>query len=225
MVIKSNDSGPSTQAGTESERSQRGKGVATRQRLLDAAMHLFARQGLAKTTVGEIESAAGMAPRSGALYKYFDSKDDLLAAGLEQHLDTVVGVEQQLTLRPLGDVRSELTMLGHWLLHELEVERDITHVLEREGDRVEELRERMRIDISDRGYRLGADVLQRWLPDLARVDAEAMAVGAIGGLINYKRSSWTFGHPPLGLEPDAVVTSWVDVWARLIASAKDADPR
>ena len=97
-------------------------------------MRLFARKGVASTTVGEIEAAAGLSPRSGALYKYFDSKDALLGAGLERHLATVRDLEQDLALRPLGDLRSEFTLLGHWLLRELEVERDITHILEREGD-------------------------------------------------------------------------------------------
>ena len=46
-----------------------------------AALPLFARQGFRGTSVGEIEAAAGLSPRSGALYKHFASKRDVLAGG------------------------------------------------------------------------------------------------------------------------------------------------
>lgn len=47
-----------------------------RSRLLDTATHLFASQGFERTSVQEIVSTAGVT--KGALYHYFDSKDDLL---------------------------------------------------------------------------------------------------------------------------------------------------
>jgi AcrR family transcriptional regulator len=194
--------------------------TGTRDRLLDAAMHLFAQKGVASSTVGDIELAAGLAPRSGALYNYFDSKDALLIAGLERHLATVRDIERDLALRPLGDRRSEFTMLGHWLLHELEVERDITHILEREGDHVAEIRERMRTGISDRGYLIGADVIGRWRTDLNQAERQRLAVIAVGALINYKRSTWTFGRAPLDLDAEALVDSWVHVCIAIIT----ADP-
>lgn len=183
----------------------------TSERLLDAAMHLFARRGVAATTVGDIEAAAGLAPRSGALYKYFDSKDALLAAGLERHLATVADIEAELALRPLGDMRSEFLLLGRWLLIELEVERDITHVLEREGDHLGELRDRMREGISDRGYLIGADVLQRWQPDLAEKQRRHLSVIFVGALVNWKRSSWTFGVGPLAIDEDELLETWADL--------------
>lgn len=189
----------------------------TRERLLDAAMRLFARKGVSSTTVGEIEATAGLSPRSGALYKYFDSKDALLAAGLEQHLATMRDIEQELALRPLGEIRAEFTMLGHWLLHELEVERDITHILEREGDQVGAIRDRIRTGISDRSYLIGADVLGRWRPDLEQARREALSVIAVGALINYKRSAWTFGLAPLDLDEEILVQSWVEVCVAVIA--------
>ena len=47
-----------------------------RQRLLGAATRLFAERGFEGTSVQEIVSAAGVT--KGAMYHYFDSKDDLL---------------------------------------------------------------------------------------------------------------------------------------------------
>ncbi|GAT70757.1 TetR/AcrR family transcriptional regulator [Planomonospora sp. ID91781] len=47
-----------------------------RQRLLSEATRLFAEQGFESTSVQEIVTAAGVT--KGAMYHYFDSKDDLL---------------------------------------------------------------------------------------------------------------------------------------------------
>lgn len=49
---------------------------SVRQRLLSAATRLFAARGFEGTSVQEIVSAAGVT--KGAMYHYFDSKDDLL---------------------------------------------------------------------------------------------------------------------------------------------------
>lgn len=193
-------------------KAQDSRPVATSERLLDAAMHLFARKGVGATTVGDIEAAAGMAPRSGALYKYFPSKNALLTAGLERHLDTVSDMVDEIALRPLGEVRSEIALLARWLLHELDVERDITHILEREGEELGALRDRMRVGISDSGYSIGASLLARWRPDLDRASCEGLAVVAVGALINFKRSTWTFGQAPLGLSEDEVVDAWVELF-------------
>ena len=43
---------------------------STRQRLLDEGMRLFAERGFRATGVGDIEAAAGLQPRRGALYKH-----------------------------------------------------------------------------------------------------------------------------------------------------------
>jgi len=189
---------------------------ATRGRLLDAAMSLFAERGFVATTVGDIEAQAGLASRSGALYKYFSSKDELLAAGFERHLATMRDIEGHLALKPLGAIGPELMILGRWLLDELEIERSITHLLEREGDRLGDLRDRMRIEISDRGYRIGAELIARWRTDLSRNTRERMAVVVVGAVINYKRSSWTLGRPPLEVTQDEFLDEWVTTCVALI---------
>src|SRR5918992_5116165 len=96
---------------------------STRQRLLDAGLKLFAERGYRGTTVGHVEEAAGLAPRAGALYKHFGSKKDLLAAVVERHLVELQTVERIVDLLPLGDLRSELTLLARWVLNELDRQR------------------------------------------------------------------------------------------------------
>ena len=61
--------------------------VNTRDRIKAAALPLFAAQGFAATSIAAIERAAGLAPRAGAFYRHFDSKEALfeeLAAERQQ---------------------------------------------------------------------------------------------------------------------------------------------
>ncbi len=192
--------------------------VTTRDRLLDAAMKLFARHGVAGTSVGQIETEAGMAARSGALYKYFESKGSLLAAGLERHLVTIDDLRDQLATRQLGDVRVEAALLGQWLLQEMNAERDITHIIEREGSDHLELRAKMREGISERGYRIASDFVERWRGDIPSTDRDAFAVVAVGALINFRRSDWTFGAPPLNLTDSQVLRAWVEICVAFLVS-------
>lgn len=52
--------------------------TSTRQRIKEAALKLFAQDGYARTSIGSIEKAAGLAPRAGAFYRHFDGKLALL---------------------------------------------------------------------------------------------------------------------------------------------------
>lgn len=57
----------------------------TRDRILEVAARLFAEQGYHATGVAGILTAAGV--KSGSLYHFFSSKEDLLVAVMQRHLD------------------------------------------------------------------------------------------------------------------------------------------
>ncbi|HEY0393975.1 MAG TPA: TetR/AcrR family transcriptional regulator [Candidatus Elarobacter sp.] len=57
----------------------------TRARIVEHAMRLFWEQGYARTGIAEIVAAAGV--RSGSLYHFFKTKEDVLIAVLEAYLD------------------------------------------------------------------------------------------------------------------------------------------
>jgi AcrR family transcriptional regulator len=61
--------------------------AATRERLVDVARQLFAKDGYEATTNRSIAQASGIT--SGAIYHYFDSKAELYAAVYEQVYDRV----------------------------------------------------------------------------------------------------------------------------------------
>jgi AcrR family transcriptional regulator len=190
----------------------------TRQRLIDATLRLVAERGFDGASVGDVEAAAGLAPRSGALYKYFDSKLAVLEAGLEQHLDAIAGIEVDLADVPLGEPAGAIEAIGRWLLAELDLERTITHVIEREGDRLPELRDRMRDGVSDRGYRIAASLIERWAAGVTvePIDHEALAVLLVGAVINLRRSTWTFGAPPLAVDDERFLRTFAALGAALL---------
>src|SRR3954466_10288337 len=133
----------------------------TRERILAAARRLFAEQGYKGTSVGEIEAAAGLSPRSGALYKHFPSKQAVLAAAISQHTDVVDQMRSQLELMPLGDLRAELTMTARWGLAELRREHELTRIVMKEGERFPELATAFREAIVLRGHRMTTEWLIR----------------------------------------------------------------
>jgi AcrR family transcriptional regulator len=183
---------------------------------MDAGLMLIADRGFKAVTVGDIEYEAGFVARGGTLYKHFSSKGDLLDAALRRHIDTVNRFDELLALLPLPDLRSELNLLGRWLLTELSREEMITRVIEKEAAQLPHLIDAMRDGISEPGYKLALAYLDLQAPD-EHWDREALVVLLVGSLINLRRSTWTFGKPPLGLDDERALATWVDVAMALIA--------
>lgn len=183
-------------------------------------MRLFAERGFRSTTVGDIERAAGLVPRSGALYQHFSSKRDLLEAGLERHIHDLRTIGGVMDLLPLSDLRSELTLLARWLLAELEREREVCMVLEKEGEQFARLRERFYEDVVDAGFRMAAEFGRKRIKEIRGaddVDVDALAVLVVGAIVNYRRTQWTFGHAPLDIDEERFVAGMVDVFGRTVA--------
>ena len=175
-------------------------------------MRLFAEKGFRETTVGEIEAAVGLEPRRGALYRHFPSKEALLETALEQHLQTMGGAAVSADDAPVGDVRAEALVAGRWLLTELDRERAIVRILEQEGDRLAELRDSFRERLVDAGYLTATSLARRWFGRSgARADLEAATVVLMGALVNYRRSTWTFGAAPLEIEEERFLAAWADM--------------
>lgn len=81
------------------------KGQATHDRIVVAAARLMLEQGVARTTIEDIQAAAGVSPSQ--LYHYFPGKDALVSAVIDhqttQALDVQEGCLQQLdTIDSLG---------------------------------------------------------------------------------------------------------------------------
>lgn len=145
-----------------------------------AALTLFAEQGFRRTTVGQIERAAGFTPRGGAMYKHFAGKDELLHAALDQHARHVDGQRAVMDLLPLGDLAAELTLIGRYLLAELSGHREVTALIEKEGAQLPELARQFWRQIAGPGFVLGAQVLERQLKPQRDQSGTPGAVGDRG---------------------------------------------
>src|SRR5918999_3711418 len=113
------------------------RATATRERLTSAAMALFAERGFDGASVGEIERAAGMAPRSGAIYQHFKGgKDELLRSAIERELRAIDELGSVLEMLPLGDLRAELTLMARWNLASLERRSELARFVRRDAERL-----------------------------------------------------------------------------------------
>ena len=91
------------------------KGRQTREAVEQAARKLFAERGFHGTTLAHITSAAGRSP--AAFYRYFDDKEDLLAALAESFLHDIVepsGVSVSLPDSPDDTEFFTAVVTGYW---------------------------------------------------------------------------------------------------------------
>src|SRR6202011_6380387 len=101
-------------AGT-SEATLTAKGRQTRTAIEQAARKLFAERGFHGTTLGDITSAAGKS--AAVFYRYFDDKEDLLAALAESFLQDVVtpsGLSVSLPDSPDDTEFFTAVVTGYW---------------------------------------------------------------------------------------------------------------
>jgi AcrR family transcriptional regulator len=102
----------------------------TRERIVDEAMRLFSQHGYAATSIAKIEAAAGLTPGAGGLYHHFESKEALLAAGIERQLARLGALREiRNVLGSLGDLRAELTLTARYVLAELDSESELLRIL------------------------------------------------------------------------------------------------
>jgi AcrR family transcriptional regulator len=194
--------------------------TSTRQRLLDEGMRLFAERGFRATAVGDIEAAAGLQPRRGALYKHFPSKQALLEEAVRSHLGRAATDASQIGSIPdtawsdRDQRRRIVAALGRWFLDEMDRLEDLTRVVEHDGPRLPQLVVELRAGMVDLSYRTAAGLVAAISPDVA--DPEATAVVVLGALVALRRTAWTFGAPPLGIDDDRALTAWTDAVLRVL---------
>ncbi len=97
-----------------------------RERILDAAVRVFAKSGFHATRVSEVAKAAGVA--DGTIYLYFRSKDELLVSLFEDRVERLLAfMARELPKRP--DARERLRAVIELQLGLLEGERELAEVI------------------------------------------------------------------------------------------------
>jgi AcrR family transcriptional regulator len=74
---------------------------ARRQQILDAARRCFMRNGFHETSMQDVFAESGLS--SGAVYRYFSSKDDMILAIVEENMTDVMALVHSLAADPHGE--------------------------------------------------------------------------------------------------------------------------
>jgi TetR/AcrR family fatty acid metabolism transcriptional regulator len=102
------------------------RGGDKRQRILDAAVRVFAKKGFYATRVSEVAKAAGVA--DGTIYLYFKSKDELLVSLFEDRVERLLAF-LQTELPNTATASEKLRRIIELQLGLLEGERDLAEVV------------------------------------------------------------------------------------------------
>lgn len=86
--------------------------VHTSNRIKTAALELFSQRGFAATSIAAIETAAGLAPRAGAFYRHFESKQALFEELARERVTETPEEFDFDGLRDLADTRAELIAIA-----------------------------------------------------------------------------------------------------------------
>jgi TetR/AcrR family transcriptional regulator, fatty acid metabolism regulator protein len=96
-------------------------------RILEAAVKVFARKGFHNSRIAEIAVEAGVA--SGTIYLYFRNKDDILISVFEESLDKIIR-EVERDLAGISDPRDRLRRFIRHHLRMLKEHRELAEVLQ-----------------------------------------------------------------------------------------------
>lgn len=192
-------------------------------RILREATRLFAEKGYERTSVPEIQAAAGLTRGSGAMYKHYPSKEALLRAVV--NLSFVKAREARSTMQdgalPAGDA---LCRMARHTIEILGRSRADLRILWRELEQFPSLQTKVRRDVMQTTYKS----LAAWLHDRTRKgelrhhDSEAVAAVILGGLVMFKVFETLWGEKTIAVDDERFVAAWCDLVPRgLGVSAPD----
>jgi AcrR family transcriptional regulator len=189
--------------------------VNTRERIKEAALPLFAKQGFAGTSIAAIETAAGLAPRAGAFYRHFPGKEALFEELAREHITETPDEFDFEGLEALHDTRAELISLA----------RQFERASERQTPYLR-LIEEIRLTDSGRLFERQANeamlrALMNWVatkPAGAALDAARLAALTLDVF-----GSWLFflakrqqGMHLAAVDRDALLEDWARRWSGLL---------
>ncbi|MFD3702878.1 TetR family transcriptional regulator [Nocardia sp. NPDC058658] len=204
------------------------------------ALRLFGEQGFAKTSVAQIERAAGLSGGSGALYRHFKSKDELLVQAVDTRLNDRGEWEQFLApsfsvaavldaIRPSSGTVDKIVALCGIGLARLDHDRDITRILLRDNSIPTPLLEVFR----QQEYAVVMSMVTRGLVELAderagEQDWDATAAVLVGALAHFWIMRDIFdGDHPAGIDTDRYLRATAEMIAARLdwADSEGEDPR
>jgi AcrR family transcriptional regulator len=189
--------------------------VNTKDRIMQAALELFLQQGYQKTSIARIETEAGLAPRAGAFYRHFDSKETLLVELARAYVSETpedFGLDR---LAAFGDTRSELVAIALKYEEAMIRQKPFARLIEeiRLLDFGADLQQELNTDMMDG--------LVTWVSEkpagkgLSDKQTGALLISVFGGWIFYlfkAQQDVTMGP----LDRDTMLDGWATLWASIL---------
>jgi AcrR family transcriptional regulator len=190
----------------------------TRERIVDEAMRLFSQHGYAATSIAKIEAAAGLTPGAGGLYHHFDSKEAVLAAGIERQLARLDALREiRRVLTPLGDLKAELTLTARYVLTELDSESELLRILASEArSRPQLLTAAVEQLVSSTFEGFAAWIAERAERPISGEQAAATAALGLGSLLSSRLLRDVLGVPA-PVDDETLVDTWVQLMVLALA--------
>ena len=163
-----------------------------RREILEAAERVFAQKGFAATTIDEIAQEAEFS--KGAMYVYFDSKEDLFLSLIQEKLDEIEGRFGKV-VESSDDPETKIRDLVESHLTFFEEDRDFFQIIASEQPRLGvETESRLRENMRERCTR-GLDLIEEVMEDavsagvLKEIDPRLLATGLVG-IIHSFTANW-----------------------------------
>jgi AcrR family transcriptional regulator len=197
-------------------------GTSTKERLVIEAMRLFSEQGYQATSITQIEKAAGLVPGCGALYNHFKTKDALLIAGIDRQLDRRRAMHDISALfAGQGDLHTELTLLGRYLMSVLDQESELLQVTARSTAAASSRLTEAYAALIDGLYSQLADWIRVCAPELKPGSAKRLAVVGINALVGKRATRIVFDAPGVDTPDDEYIADWTAMLADRIQSTRE----
>ncbi|HYB34513.1 MAG TPA: TetR/AcrR family transcriptional regulator [Mycobacterium sp.] len=184
--------------------------VSRRDRLVDAALTVFAREGVDAASIKNIGRAAGVAP--ALIYHYFESKEALLAAVVQRH-GFLPQLRRMLALPPAARAAEVLPQIARQMYELLTERADLVRVVMATSQTHPEMRQR-----TDALTCEAQTLLARYLQ--ARIEAGEVRVHnapAAARMLLFTVVMWRLADAPAADLNDAI--------ALLVAGLTTAPPR
>jgi AcrR family transcriptional regulator len=188
-------------------------------RLLTAAMQLFADKGYERTTVGEIQVAAGLTFGSGALYKHFPSKESVLVEGIDRFVESARTDRKTLEELDAETFAAALLAIAQGAMSSFARDKDALRIAWRDLEGFPELQEKVRTE----RIRATFDDLSAWLEHHAKpgnldLDLQAVSAVALGSLAFFQILKFLMHDTPGGVNEERFVRAWTLVFDNVLSS-------
>jgi len=169
--------------------------VDKRRQILDAAIHVFARQGFHSCRVSDIADEAGVA--YGLVYHYFKSKDEVLNELFAERWSLLLTAIEEVDSQPISG-REKLDAVARFIIDSYRHEPDLMKVIIVEVTRAANSFGRQHLETIQDAYGLIANIVEHarqngsFKADISAQFAAMCFYGAIEQLL----SGWIFGILP-----------------------------